>query len=137
MQVQPYVFFAGNAAEAAEFYRDALGADITVLMRYRDCPEPLDPAMVPPGSEDRVMHMSLRIGDTVLMGADGGCGGEAPAFSGFSLSLTVADPAEAEKCFAALGAGGSVGMPLGKTFFSPAFGMVTDRFGVSWMVVVM
>jgi len=91
--------------------------------------------MVPPGSENKVMHSSFRIGDTTVMASDGNCTGK-PAFQGFSLSLTVANEGEAERLFSALGNGGQVQMPLTKTFFSPRFGMVADRFGVSWMVVV-
>ena len=136
MKLQPYVFFNGDAEAAAHFYRDALGAGITMLMPYRDCPETPDPAHVPPGNADKVMHMSLSIGDTVLMGADD-CSGSGRGFAGFSLSLSVAEVAEAEKAFAALADGGSVCVPLGPTFFSPAFGMLNDRFGVSWMIVVM
>ena len=139
MKLQPYVFFNGDAEAAAGFYRDALGAEITMLMRYRDCPETPDPAHMQPGNADKIMHMSLRIGstgDTVLMGADD-CSGSSRGFAGFSLSLSVADAAEAEKAFAALADGGSVCVPLAPTFFSPAFGMLTDRFGVSWMIVVM
>jgi PhnB protein len=132
MQVMPYVFFDGRAEEAAEFYRKALGAEVTQLVRYREGP---DPSMVPPGSDDKVMHMSLKVGDTVLMGSDGECGG-APAFEGFSLCLTVADDAEAERVFAALADGGQVRLPLAKTFFSSRFGMLADRFGVGWMVYV-
>ncbi len=132
MQVMPYVFFDGRAEEAAGFYQKTLGAEVASLVRYRESP---DSPMVPPGSEDKVMHMSLRIGDTVLMGSDGECGG-APSFEGFSLCLTVPDDAAAERVFAALADGGQVRMPLAKTFFSSRFGMLADRFGVGWMVYV-
>jgi PhnB protein len=135
MLVQPYLFFEGRSEEAAEFYRRTLGAEVTMMVRYKDSPEPPPPGMVPPGSENKVMHMSLRIGDTVVMGSDGNCAGK-PSFQGFSLSLTVKDSAEADRVFAALANGGKVQMPPGKTFFSPRFGMVTDRFGVAWMVIV-
>jgi PhnB protein len=91
--------------------------------------------MVPPGSENKVMHMSFRIGQTELMGSDGRCVGK-PNFQGFSLSITAPDEAAADRVFAALGDGGQVQMPLTKTFFSPRFGMVVDRFGMSWMVIV-
>jgi len=104
-------------------------------MRYKDSPEPPQPGMVPPGSENKIMHASLRIGDTTVMASDGHCKGK-PSFQGFSLSITAADEAQAERVFAALGDGGQVQMPLTKTFFSPRFGMVADRFGVSWMVLV-
>jgi PhnB protein len=106
-----------------------------MLMRYKDSPEPPPPGMVPPGSENKVMHSSLRIGETTVMASDGECQGK-PSFQGFSLSLTVANEAEADRVFAALSDGGQVQMPLGKTFFSPRFGMVADRFGVSWMVIL-
>ncbi|MGF1629905.1 MAG: VOC family protein [Kiloniellaceae bacterium] len=134
MQIEPYLFFDGRAEEAAEFYKEALGAEVEMLMRFKDSPEPRE-GMVPPGSEDKVMHMSLKIGGSRVMGSDGHCQG-APKFAGISLSLTVADETEAEKTFAALADGGEVQMPLAKTFFSPRFGMVADRFGVSWMVIV-
>ena len=104
-------------------------------MRFKDSPEPPQPGMVPPGAESKVMHACFRIGDTAVMASDGRCLGQ-PSFQGFSLSLTAADPAEAERLFATLADGGQVQMPLAKTFFSPRFGMVADRFGVSWMVVV-
>ena len=135
MQVQPYLFFDGRCEEAVEFYRRALGAEVTMLMRMKDSPEPPQPGMCPPGSEDKVMHASFQIGDTTVMASDGRCSGQ-PVFQGFSLSLTARDEAECERLFAALGEGGQVQMPLSKTFFSPRFGMVADRFGVSWMVIV-
>ncbi len=106
-----------------------------MLMRNKESPEKPPPGMLPPGSENKVMHMSLRIGDTTVLASDGRCLGK-PSFQGFSLSLTVKDAAEAGKVFAALADGGQVQMPLGKTFFSPSFGMVADRFGVGWMVYV-
>jgi PhnB protein len=132
MQVQPYLFFDGRSEEALEFYRSALGAEVTFLMRFRDCPEQ---SHVPPGAADKVMHASFRVGDTTLMASDGECQGKA-SFQGFSLSLTASDEAEAERLFGALAEGGQVRLPLTKTFFSPRFGMVADRFGVPWMVVV-
>ena len=135
MQVQPYLFFDGRCEEAVEFYRKALGAEVTMLMRFKDSPEPPAPGMVPPGAGDKVMHLSFRIGETTVLASDGRCVGQ-PSFQGFSLSLTVPDDAEAERLFAALGEGGQVQMPLTKTFFSPRFGMVADRFGVGWMIVV-
>ena len=133
-QVQPYLFFDGRCEEAIEFYKSALGAKVDMLMRFKDNPDP-QPGMCPPGSDDKVMHAALRIGDAVVMASDGMAGGK-PEFKGFSLSVNAADAAEADRLFAALGKGGSVTMPLGKTFFSPRFGMVTDKFGVGWMVIV-
>jgi PhnB protein len=135
MQVQPYLFFDGRCEEAIEFYRSALGAEVTMLMRFKDSPEPPKPGMCPPGSDDKVMHASFRIGETTVLASDGRCQGR-PSFQGFSLSLTVPNDAEAERLFASLGDGGQVQMPLTKTFFSSRFGMVTDRLGVSWMVYV-
>jgi len=135
MQVQPYLFFDGRCEEAIEFYRKALGAEVTMLMRFKDTPEPHQPGMVPPGAENKVMHASVRIGDTAVMASDGRCQGR-PSFQGFALSLTAANDAEADRWFAALGDGGQVQMPLTKTFFSSRFGTVADRFGVSWMIIV-
>jgi PhnB protein len=135
MQVQPYLFFDGRCEEAVEFYRKALGAEVTMLMRFKDSPEPPQPGMVPPGSENKVMHATLRIADGTVMASDGRCQGR-PSFQGFSLSISVPDEAKAEKLFASLAEGGQVQMPLTKTFWSPRFGMVADRFGVSWMINV-
>lgn len=134
-QIQPYLFFEGRCEEAVEFYRRTLGAEVTMLMRFKDSPEPPEPGMVPPDAGDKVMHMSLRIGGTTLLASDGRCEGR-PSFQGFALSLTVPNVAEVERRFAALADGGQVQMPLTKTFFSPRFGMVADRFGVSWMIYV-
>ena len=135
MLVQPYLFFDGRCEEAVDFYRRALGAEVEMLMRMKDSPDPHPSGMLPPDSGDKVMHVSFRIGDTTVMASDGKCAGK-PNFQGFSLSLTARDAAEADRLFAALADGGQVQMPLGKTFFSPRFGMVADRFGVSWMVIV-
>jgi PhnB protein len=133
--VQSYLFFDGRCDEALEFYRRTLRAEVTMLMRFKDSPEPHQPGMVPPGSENKVMHASFRIGDSTVMASDGRCLGK-PNFQGFSLSLSVPNDAEAERLFAALGEGGQVQMPMAKTFFSSRFGMVADRFGVSWMIIV-
>ena len=135
MVVQAYLFFDGRCEEALGFYQRALGAELEMMMRFKEGPQPSSPGMVPPGSEDKVMHASFRIGDTTVMASDGRCLGK-PSFQGFALSITVANEAQADRTFAALADGGEVQMPLGKTFFSPRFGMVTDRFGVSWMVIV-
>jgi PhnB protein len=134
MQIQPYLFFEGRTEEAVEFYKRALGAKVEMLMRYKDSPEPPRPGMCPPDSQDKIMHASLRIGDATVMASDGRCTGK-PNFQGISLSLNARDETEAKRLFAGLGEGGQVHMPLGETFFSPAFGMLADRFGVSWMVV--
>jgi PhnB protein len=135
MQVQSYLFFDGRCEEAIEFYKKALGAKVDMLMRFKDSPQPTDPNVYPPGSADKVMHASLHIGDTRVMASDGRCQGK-PAFQGFALSLDAKTEVEADRLFAALSDGGQVQMPLAKTFFSPRFGMVADRFGVMWMVIV-
>jgi PhnB protein len=134
MQVQPYLFFDGRCEEAIEFYKKALRAEVVMLMRFKDSPEP-PPGGNPPGTENKVMHATLRIGDATVMASDGRSLGQ-PNFQGFSLALAVASDNEAERLFAALAEGGQVCMPIGKTFFSSRFGMVSDRFGVSWMVIV-
>jgi PhnB protein len=131
--IQPYLFFGGRCEEALEFYRRALGAEVQMVMRFKDSPEP-HPGLAP-GSEEKIMHASFRIGGTTLMASDGRCAGEAK-FEGFSLSITVADEGEAERLFAALSEGGKVEMPLMQTFWAPKFGMLEDRFGVGWMVSV-
>ena len=132
MHVQPYLFFEGRCDEALAFYCRALGAEVTELLRYKDNP---DPAGCAPGTEDKVMHCSFRIGDTMVWASDGMCHGETK-FHGFSLAITVPTEAEAEKVFSALSDGGQVQVPLAKAFFSPRFGMAHDRFGVLWMVLV-
>lgn len=132
MHIDPYLFFDGHCDEAIEFYRRALGAEVTMLMRFKESP---DPAAIPPGSDDKVMHANLRIGDTTVLVSDGHSQGK-PSFQGFALSITAPDESKVERYFAALADGGKIMMPLAKTFFSPRFGMVADRFGVSWMVVV-
>ena len=120
MQVQVYLFFAGRCEEAIDFYKKTLGAEVMMLMRFKDSPEPPQPGMIPPDSENKVMHATLRIGDTVVMASDGRCEG-APSFQGFSLSVTVADEAQADRVFAALAEGGKIQMPLTKTFWSSRF----------------
>lgn len=135
MQVQSYLFFDGRCEEAVDFYKKALGAKVEMLMRFKEAPDPPPPGMVPPGFDDKVMHTSFRIGDTVVMASDGCTDGKAN-FKGFSLSLAVDKTADADRVFAALADGGEVQMPLGKTFWSPRFGMLTDRFGVGWMINV-
>jgi PhnB protein len=133
MQVQPYLFFDGCCEEALEFYRGALGAEVMSLNRFKESPDPNHNCG--PGSENKVMHATFRIGDSTIMASDGRNEGKTN-FQGFSLSLTPPSVAEAERLFAALSSGGQVQMPLAKTFFSQSFGMVADRFGVSWMIYV-
>lgn len=135
MQIQPYLFFDGRCEEAIDFYRKAIGAEVTQLMRFKDSPEPPRPGMCPPGSANKVMHASFRVGNTTVMASDGRCEGH-PNFQGFSLSLMVANDAEADRLFGSLAEGGQVQMPLEKTFWTSRFGMVADRFGVSWMIFV-
>ena len=135
MQVQPYVFFDGRCEEAINFYRKAVGAEVEMMLRFKDSPEPHQPGMVPPGAENKVMHAAFRVGDSTILASDGRCLGK-PAFQGFALSLTVANEAEADRAFKALSDGGQVQMAPAKTFFSPRFGMLADRFGVMWMVYV-
>lgn len=138
MQVQPYLFFDGRCEEAIEFYKRTLGAKVEMLMRFKEAPATEDgKSMCPPatGSENKVMHACFKIGDTAIMASDGMCQGK-PNFQGFSLSVDAADAKDAQRKFAALGDGGMVQMPLAKTFFSPSFGMVADKFGVCWMVIV-
>jgi len=132
MRVQPYLMFDGRTDEALEFYKKALGAEVEMLMRFRESP---DQSMITPGSAEKVMHSQFRIGETVLMASDGQCRAQS-SFQGFALALSVADDAEAKRRFEALADGGVVRMPLAKTFFSSSFGMLADRFGVSWMVLV-
>lgn len=132
MQIQPYLSFEGRCDEAVQFYQSALGAEVQMLMRFKDAP---DLGMTPPGSADKVMHTAIKIGGSIILATDGRCTGS-PGFTGISLSLDVADEAQAEQKFAALADGGKVTMPLMKTFFAPKFGMVQDRFGIQWMIVV-
>jgi PhnB protein len=135
MPLEPYLFFEGHCDEALDFYKKALGANVTMLMRYSESPTPPPPGKLPPGSGQKVMHAVVRIGDSTLLASDGLCSGK-PGFGGFSLSLSVSGEAEAKRAFDALADGGQVRMPLSKTFFSPCFGMLTDRFGVGWMIGV-
>ena len=132
--VQTYLFFGGRCEEALAFYRDAVGAEVGMMMRYCESPEPPPEGGVPSGFENKIMHAAFRIGGTTLMASDG-CQ-EGQAFGGFSLSLALPTLPEARRAFALLSDGGQVQMPLGATFWSPCFGMLTDRFGVGWMVTV-
>ena len=134
MKIEPYLFFDGRCEEALAFYKSAIGAETTTLMRYSESPEPTPPGMLPPGSGNKVMHALVKIGDANVMASDGNCRGH-PRFEGVSLALSVPDDATARKRFDALAAGGHVDMPLTRTFFSSSFGMLHDRFGVGWMVM--
>jgi PhnB protein len=132
MQVQSYLFFDGRCEEAIEFYKKTLGAKVEMMMRFKEAP---DSHKASPGSENKIMHSCLRIGDTAVMASDGMAQGN-PEFKGFSLSLNAKDAAEADRLFAALADGGQVRQPLIETFFSPRFGMLADKFGVGWMIMV-
>ena len=134
--IQPYVFFGGRCEEALEFYKTAIGAEVQMLMRYSDSPEPQPPGMLPAGYENKVMHTSFKVGSSVILASDG-CGGEeSKGFRGFSLSLALPTEAEAKRAFEALSEGGSVTMPLSKTFWSSSFGMLQDKFGMGWMITL-
>ena len=135
MPVTPYLFFDGRCEEAIDFYKKALGAEVGMMMRFNESPEKPPPGMVPPGSENKIMHACIRINGADVMASDGNAKGK-PKFEGFSLTLNANNEAAADRMFAALADGGQVQMPLGKTFFAKRFGMVADRFGVNWMVVV-
>jgi len=130
--VHPYLFFSGCCEEAIEFYHVSIGARVEMIMRFKEAPEPPPPDMLAAGYEDKIMHASFFIGSCMIMASDG-CG-DKENFSGFTLSLTVETEEEADQKFAALAEGGEVTMPLGKTFWSPRFGMLKDKFGIAWMI---
>ena len=132
MQVQPYLNFNGRCEEALQFYSKSLGAKVDMMMRFKEMPGPQAPGMTAP--PDKILHAAFRIGDTQVLASDGYSAGK-PHFEGFSLALTARDDAEAKRFFNALADGGKVNMPLTKTFFASSFGMVDDRFGVTWMVI--
>ena len=132
--IQPYLYFGGRCEEAIEFYRTAIGAEVLFKMNFNESPEPPPPGVLKPGFEKKVMHASMRIGESVIMASDGS-GNDKP-MCGFSLSLTTPNESDAKRFFASLSEGGNVTMPLGKTFWSPCFGMLVDKFGVGWMVTV-
>jgi PhnB protein len=134
MEVKPYLMFNGRCEEAINFYKSELGAEVLALMRFKENPPPS--GMTPANWDDKVMHSCFKIGRSEVMASDGMCA-DNTAFSGVTLSIQVQNESEADRAFKALSKGGEVKMPLGKTFFSPRFGMVSDRFGVSWMVVTM
>ena len=132
-QIQPYLFFGGRCEEALNFYQQALGAKIGMMMRFDENPEPPPAGALPPGFEKRIMHAELRVGDTAILASDGDS--SESNFDGFRMALTLATEAETQRSFNALAVGGSIQMPPAKTFFSPCFGMLTDRFGIGWMVM--
>jgi PhnB protein len=132
MQIQPYLFLDGRCEEAIDLYKSVFGAEVGMLMRWKDSP---DKSMCTPTNENKVMHSSVTIGESRLMMSDGRNSG-APKFEGFALSVNAKDEADADRMFNALGNGGQVTMPMSKTFFSPRFGMVADKFGMQWMIMV-
>jgi len=133
--VTPYLFFGGRCDEALDFYKQAVGAEVGMLVRFDQSPEPVPEGMLQAGFEHKVMHSDFRVGDSTIMASDG-CSESDTGFKSFSLALTVPDEAAADRAFNALAKGGKVNMPLGKTSWSPRYGMLTDRFGVDWMVMV-
>jgi PhnB protein len=135
MELTPYLFFNGRCEEALDFYGKALGAKVPMLMRMKDSPQPPPEGTLPRGSENKIMHCEVQIGDVRFMASDGMAAG-GPSFKGFALSLTYADRRKADAAFDALARKGKVDMPLSETFWSPRFGMVTDRFGVQWMITL-
>lgn len=134
VSISPYLFFGGRCEEALNFYRQALGAEVLMMMRHSESPDAPPPGMLQAGFENKVMHATLNIGGATLMMSDG-CDDQS-RFDGFRLSLMFPTEAAAQQAFAALAEGGQVMMPLTKTFWSKCFGMLTDRFGVGWMVTV-
>ena len=132
--IEPYLFFNGRCEEAVKFYQQALGAEVQMMLRYKESPEPVPSGRIPPNWGEKIMHSSMKIGSTVVMASDG-CG-EGGKFEGFSLSISVNTEAEAKKIFTAISEGGKVEMPLTKTFWSPCFGMLEDKFGIGWMISV-
>jgi PhnB protein len=134
MFLQPYLYFNGRCEEALKFYGKILGAEVTFMMRYKDNPDPQSKSCMAPGTEEKIMHSNVQIRDTQIMMSDGRCDGELPKFDGISLTLNV-ESGEAETIFSGLGEGGQVQMPLCETFFADKFGMVADKFGVSWLLL--
>lgn len=134
MFVQPYLFFNGRCEEALKFYGQVLGAEVTMMMRFGESPDPQTKANMAPGTEDKIMHANVRIRDTQIMVSDGRCAGTSQ-FYGFALTLNAKDAADAEKLYTTLGEGGTPHAPLTETFFADKFGMMTDKFGVLWMIL--
>ncbi len=135
MTIQPYLYFAGRADEAIAFYQEVFGGELQMLLRFKESLDSIPEGTIPPGWEGKIMHASLKIGESILLASDG-CGPDNAGFKGFSLTYVAKDAGDADRAFAQLADGGQIRMPLGKTFFSPRFGMVEDRFGVLWNVIV-
>ena len=132
MRTEPYLFFEGRCEEAIEFYRGAIGAEVTMMMRFGESP---DPESCGTGDKNKILHAAFKIGDSTVMASDGHCSNK-PVFNGFALSIIVEDLGKCDQMFNALADGGNPFMPLAKTFYAEKFGMVTDRFGVMWMLMV-
>ncbi len=132
--ITPYLFFSGRCEEALKFYGEALGANVDMIMRYNESPEPAPPGMLQEGFETKIMHASFHVGGAPVMASDG-CD-DRSHFDGFKLALAVPTEEKAHHAFNALANEGSVQMPLSKTFWSPCFGMVKDKFNVEWMIMV-
>ena len=130
MQLNPYLTFNGNCAEAFKFYEKALGAKVVMMMTYGDTPAAKDCA---PGMSDKVIHARMTIDGQVVMASDAPAGRYSTP-QGTVLNLGVKEPAEAERIFQALSDGATITMPIGETFWAKRFGMLTDRFGTPWMV---
>lgn len=133
--IQPYLFFGGRCEEALAFYREALDAQVEMTMRFNESPDPVPEGMLKPGFENKIMHAAFRVGDTTILASDG-CD-DAASFNGFSLAISLPTEDEAQRAFRMLAEGGQVTMPLTKTFWSPCYGMLTDKFGIGWMVMVL
>ncbi len=130
MQINPYLFYNGNCEAALKFYEKTLGAKIEAMLTYEGGP---DEMQIPPDYKKKVMHAKITIDGEVIMASDAPPGHFNPP-QGFSVSLQVEDPTDAERRFKALSEGGKVNLPFGKTFFSKGFGMCVDQFGPPWMV---
>ena len=135
MSLQPYLFFDGLLEEALDFYKRAVGAEVQMLMRNKDAPEPPQSGTAPATSAEKILHAAFKVGDALILASDGECKGK-PDFRGFALALSFSDAVAVERAFNALASGGRVSMPLAKTFFSESFGMLVDRFGVHWMLML-
>lgn len=135
MRIEPYLFFNGQAEEALAFYERALGGQVESKMRYAECPDPVPPEQLPPGGPQKLLHARLHLGEMALMMSDG-VPRDGGGFRGFSLTLQYSTEADARRVFDVLTEGGQMLLPLSRTFFSPCYGMLVDRFGVQWMVMV-
>ncbi|MFO0877604.1 MAG: VOC family protein [Gemmataceae bacterium] len=131
MQWNPHLVFDGRCKEAFEFYERTLGGKVTAMIPYSDTPAR---DHMPASTGSRIMHARLALNDQVLMGCDAHPEMPYDGIRGCDVAMQVSSPAEAERLFAALAEGGTITMPIGETFWADRFGMVTDRFGVPWMI---